>query len=79
MKQRVDNFDQIEAQRICVIEPSALGDVIQSTSVLGALRRRFPEASISWVIKDSLRSLLRDHPQIDELKKLILQTKKVKG
>lgn len=68
MTQRLlDNFDQVDAERICIIKPSALGDVIQATSVLGPLRRRFPRATITWVIKRSLQDLLRDHPQIDSL------------
>src|SRR5262245_16407655 len=30
------------AERICVIKPSALGDVVQSLPLLTVLRRRFP-------------------------------------
>ncbi|MCA9177782.1 MAG: lipopolysaccharide heptosyltransferase II [Planctomycetales bacterium] len=67
MKRLVDNLDHVEAKRICVIKPSALGDVIQATVVLDALRSRFPDASISWVIKDSLAPLLSHHSQIDEV------------
>lgn len=67
MRRSIDNFDHVDAERICIIKPSALGDVIQATAVLGPLRRRFPNATISWVIKDSLQSLLHEHAEIDEL------------
>ena len=58
---------QIHARRICVIKPSALGDVVQSLPLLPILRKRFPEARISWVINRQLAPLLEGHPDLDEL------------
>ncbi len=57
----------IDARRICLIKPSALGDVVQTLPLLGALRERFPQASISWVINRELADILRDHPYLDEI------------
>jgi heptosyltransferase-1 len=48
--------------RICVIKPSAFGDVVQSMPLLNALRGRFPESQISWVINRELCDLLTGHP-----------------
>jgi lipopolysaccharide heptosyltransferase II len=58
---------EVDARRICVIKPSALGDVIQALPVLPALRRRFPHARISWVISRSLAPVLEGHPDLDEV------------
>jgi heptosyltransferase-1 len=58
---------EVDARRICVIKPSALGDVVQALPVLPALRRRFPRARISWVISRSLAPLLEGHPDLDEI------------
>jgi heptosyltransferase I len=58
---------EVDARRICVIKPSALGDVVQALPVLPALRRRFPRARISWVISRSLAPLLEGHPDLDEV------------
>jgi heptosyltransferase I len=58
---------ETDARRICVIKPSALGDVVQALPVLPALRRRFPRARISWVISCSLAPLLEGHPDLDEI------------
>jgi lipopolysaccharide heptosyltransferase II len=58
---------EVDAKRICVIKPSALGDVVQALPVLPALRRRFPRARISWVISRSLAPLLEGHPDLDEV------------
>jgi heptosyltransferase-1 len=57
----------VEARRICVIKPSALGDVIQALPLLPVLRQRFPGAHISWVISRPLAALLEGHPDLDEL------------
>jgi heptosyltransferase I len=57
----------IDARRICVIKPSALGDVVQTLPLLSALRIRFPQARISWVINRPLAPLLEGHPDLDEI------------
>ena len=57
----------MDARSICVIKPSALGDVVQTLPLLPLLKERFEGAKISWVINHSFRSLLEDYPLIDEL------------
>ena len=56
---------RVTAQRVCVIKPSALGDVVQAMCLLPVLRRRFPGAEISWVIASGLRDLVAPHPLVD--------------
>src|SRR5947209_4477559 len=53
------------ARRIAIIKPSALGDIIHSLPVLSALRRRYPEAHITWVVNRSYEPLLQGHPDLD--------------
>lgn len=53
---------QRPVQRICVIKPSAFGDVVQSLPLLNVLRARFPQSRISWVINRELTALIDDHP-----------------
>ncbi|MBA3314332.1 MAG: glycosyltransferase family 9 protein [Planctomycetaceae bacterium] len=60
-------FTGLDPRRICIIKPSALGDVVQSLPLLDPLRARFPKASVSWVIGKGLGSLLEGHAGIDEL------------
>ncbi len=54
------------ASRICLIKPSALGDVVQALPVLRALRRRYPQAHICWLINRIYEPLLAGHPDLDE-------------
>src|SRR3954462_12980028 len=52
-------------RRIALIKPSALGDIVHSLPVLSALRRRFPDAHISWVVNRAYEPLLEGHPDLD--------------
>ena len=54
-------------QRILIVKLSAIGDVIQTLPMLAALRRRFPEAQIDWVVEEEAAGLLRGYPGIDRL------------
>ena len=53
--------------RILIIKPSSLGDVIHALPAVNLIRRRHPYAEISWLINDTLVSLLKNSPVIDEL------------
>jgi lipopolysaccharide heptosyltransferase II len=53
-------------RRIVLIKPSALGDIVHSLPVLTALRARFPQAHIAWVVNRAYQPLLEGHPDLDE-------------
>jgi len=55
------------AERIALIKPSALGDIIHALPVLTALRQRFPQAYIAWVVNRGYAELLRGHPDLDAI------------
>lgn len=57
---------QLRPERIALIKPSALGDVVHTLPVLHALRLGFPDAKITWIINRNLESLLSAHPDLDE-------------
>ncbi len=58
---------QLDVRRICIIKPSALGDVVQSLPVLPVLRHRFPGSHIAWVINRELADLVSGHSCLNEL------------
>ena len=62
----VADLGQLDPKRICLIKPSALGDVVQVLPLLPILRRQFPRAEISWVINKELQDLVEGHPALDE-------------
>jgi heptosyltransferase I len=53
--------------RVCLIKPSALGDVVNAFAALGCLRRLWPAAEITWVINSGLRGLVEGHPWVDRV------------
>lgn len=54
-------------ERVCLIKPSALGDVVNALPVLSALRVHWPRAHLAWVVNRGLRGLLDGHPELDEV------------
>jgi lipopolysaccharide heptosyltransferase II len=63
----VSRLQELDARRICLIKPSALGDVVQTMPLLGLLRQRFPAATISWVIRRDLIDLIAGHADLTEI------------
>lgn len=58
---------QLDARRICIIKPSALGDIIHALPVLPALRRRYPTSSITWIVNQAFTPLLHGHPDLTDV------------
>lgn len=54
-------------EKILIVKPSSLGDVVHSLPFLNAMKRCFPKAEIHWVIAKGLEGLLEGHPMIDKL------------
>jgi lipopolysaccharide heptosyltransferase I len=54
-----------DARHIALLKPSALGDIVHSLPVLAALRQRFPDAQITWIVNRAYEPLLHGHPFLD--------------
>lgn len=51
-------------RQICIIKTGAFGDVCQTLPIVPALKRRYPQAEISWVINNNLQDLVSGHPDM---------------
>lgn len=60
------SLERLSAERIALIKPSALGDIVHALPVLTALRVRFPSARITWVVNATYEPLLRNHPDLTD-------------
>lgn len=58
---------RLNARRIALLKLSALGDVVHALPVLGALRHRFPNAKLSWIVNRGYTPLLDGNPDLDEI------------
>ncbi|MHC4619900.1 MAG: glycosyltransferase family 9 protein [Planctomycetota bacterium] len=54
-------------KNILIIKPSSLGDVVLALPALTALRKSFPDAAISWLIRTEFAPLLKDHPHLNDV------------
>jgi len=52
---------------ILIVKLSAVGDVIHTLPSLTALRKRYPEAHITWVVEEGASDLLAGHPCLDRV------------
>ena len=54
-------------KNILIIKPSSLGDIVLALPALSALRRSFPDAKISWLVRPEFAALLKNHPHLTEI------------
>ncbi len=60
-------IDHSKIRKICIIQLQPFGDVFLTTSYLGALKEKYPEAELVFLTKAPYHKVLRDHPHIDRL------------
>lgn len=53
-------------KRVLIIRPSAIGDVVFASAFPAAVRRRYPDAHITWLIEPGMEALIANDPCIDE-------------
>ncbi|MHC4586209.1 MAG: glycosyltransferase family 9 protein, partial [Planctomycetota bacterium] len=54
-------------KNILIIKPSSLGDIVLALPALTALRKSFPDAKISWLIRPEFAPILENHPHLNEI------------
>ncbi|GBE00985.1 lipopolysaccharide heptosyltransferase 1 [bacterium BMS3Bbin06] len=52
-------------EKILIVKPSSLGDIIHSLPVLNAIKKFRPHSEVHWVIDRGYEELLRNHPLVD--------------
>jgi len=50
-----------------VIKSSSLGDIIHALPAVSALRKHWPHARITWMVKQHMAAILDDNPDLDEV------------
>ncbi|MBN1295505.1 glycosyltransferase family 9 protein [bacterium] len=56
---------RIEAESICLLRTSALGDVVNALVLVNGLRRGYPSAHITWITQTVPGELIAGHPAVD--------------
>jgi len=63
------HYEPVEP-RILLVQLGLCGDVIRTTSLLPAIRRRYPKAHITWLTRPESAELLLHNPLVDRVLKL---------
>ena len=53
--------------KILIIKLSAIGDVIHTLPALNAIRKRYPDAHITWLVEEAASSLVVEHEALDRV------------
>ena len=64
-------------KHILIIKPSSLGDIIHAFPTLSAIRKTFPMAHITWLIKKEWAPILADHPMLDDIIEIEFSARKL--
>lgn len=62
---------------ILIVKLSALGDVIHALPVSAALKHRYPEAHLTWVVEPPAYDIVKHNPLVDEI--IVFEKKKFKS
>jgi len=64
---RVMHYPIKNPEKILIVKPSSLGDIVHSLPFLHAMKTCIPAASIDWVVAGGFEELLEGHPMIQRL------------
>ena len=56
-----------EIKKILIIQYQPFGDVLLNTGYLPALRKKFPDAKIDFLVRHPFETVLLNNPNLDEL------------
>lgn len=56
-----------EPRRILIVRLSALGDIVMTSGLIPALRKRFPGAELYWLTEAACTPLLKHNPRLKEV------------
>src|SRR5207244_3770098 len=57
----------MDYSRILIIKPSSLGDIVHALPAAAALRRLYPAAALTWLVKPEWSEILEGNLSIDEI------------
>jgi ADP-heptose:LPS heptosyltransferase len=64
--EKCEDFDPI-GKKILIVNLDAMGNVLVTTSVLPALKRKYPKSHISWITLKNTAPLLMNNPYLDRV------------
>ncbi|MDH7500066.1 MAG: lipopolysaccharide heptosyltransferase I [candidate division NC10 bacterium] len=56
-----------EIDRILVVKPSSIGDVVHALPTVAALRRGIPDSFLAWMVEEEAADIVTGNPHVDEV------------
>ncbi|MCX7988555.1 MAG: lipopolysaccharide heptosyltransferase I [Thermodesulfovibrio sp.] len=56
-----------DIEKLLVIKPSSLGDIVHSLAFLNSVKENFPEIKIHWIVAKGFEDLLTEHPLVEKV------------
>lgn len=53
--------------KICIIKFGALGDVVRTLPILGAVKEKYPNSEITWITKKDARGIFEGNPCVEKV------------
>ncbi len=67
----------IEPKNLLIVRTDRIGDVVLSLPLAGIVKKHYPECKITFLLRDYTKSLVENHPYIDEVIILHESNKKI--
>jgi len=64
---KIISFDGNKDLRILIIKPSSLGDILHTFPAVSVIAERYPEARIDWLVNPAFASILKYHPDVENV------------
>lgn len=60
-----ENMPKFDAERICLIRTSAIGDTVHALALANGLKSGYPDAHLTWVLQNIPYEMVKHQPAID--------------
>jgi lipopolysaccharide heptosyltransferase II len=55
------------APKILIIQPSRIGDIVFSLPLLAAIKKKYPNSRISWIVDERCAEILENNPNLENI------------
>ncbi|MFO7774689.1 MAG: glycosyltransferase family 9 protein [Candidatus Hydrogenedentota bacterium] len=59
-------MSKIDAERICLIRTSAIGDTVHALALANGLKHEYPDAHLTWVLQTLPYEMVKHQPSVDK-------------
>jgi heptosyltransferase-1 len=54
-------------KKVLIVRLSAIGDLVMASPLIGAFKRTWPQAGLTWLVEESSKAVIEANPALDEI------------